>query len=333
LLYLVLEIAEAFLDLSDHCCLCRRELPPGVKPSVCDRELCRFQLIEIGLGTSLIQELRRDPLAADFVFSIFSAAIGTNFLNPKPPGFTDASMQAICARLPAVSEMTACGNSDQQLAGLIGLEAVKLLRWVLLGNQSHLIALPPELKLVEFNCNCQFMSLMSSPQSEDILGQMKQQFGSFFLWHGSAGDRWHSILRNGLKNASGTALQANGAARGAGIYFAPNSQMSWGYSKPAANKYTKSQLGPNLQVISLCEVAMIPPSAHFTLQPKATGQKALAFSGYLKNHGSMYTLSIEEACVVRFILVQGFFAHDVVQRPPSKVPTLHDVLEFKALHA
>ena len=37
---------------------------------------------------------------------------------------------------------------------------------------------------------------------------------------------WHSILRNGLKSMSGTAMQLNGAAHGSGIYFAPEAQQS-----------------------------------------------------------------------------------------------------------
>jgi poly [ADP-ribose] polymerase 6/8 len=330
LIYLVLEIAEAFLDLSDHCCICRQELVPGVKPSICEKQLCKFQLTNIGLGTPVIQEIRRDPMAADFILSIFSAAIGTKFLVPEPPDFRADELLRIFQELPSVRDMASCGETDQQLIKLIGNEAVKLLRWVLLGTQSHLIALPNELKLPEFPCTCQFMSLMSSPHAEDVLGRMKQQFGTFYLWHGSGGDRWYSILRNGLKNASGTALQAHGAARGPGIYFAPNSQMSWGYSHVAANRYAKSQLGANLQVISLCEVAKIGNSANFRLPRKGAEKSDLVFNGFLKNHKDMYTLSIEEACVVRFIFVQGSFGHDVVQNPPKRVPTLHDFLEFQA---
>ena len=46
----------------------------------------------------------------------------------------------------------------------------------------------------------------------------------------SAPGNWHSILRTGLKNASGTALMSAGAAYGAGIYLATDSMISAGHA-------------------------------------------------------------------------------------------------------
>lgn len=39
---------------------------------------------------------------------------------------------------------------------------------------------------------------------------------------GSSIENWHSIMRNGLVSASGTKLQVNGQAYGAGIYISPS---------------------------------------------------------------------------------------------------------------
>jgi len=39
------------------------------------------------------------------------------------------------------------------------------------------------------------------------------------------------LVRNGLRNASGTKLQMNGAAFGKGIYLSPYSATSAGYSR------------------------------------------------------------------------------------------------------
>ena len=52
-----------------------------------------------------------------------------------------------------------------------------------------------------------------------------------FLWHGSSGERWHSIFRNGLKNMSNIDC-ANGASYGPGIYLAKDPSMSLSYLKP-----------------------------------------------------------------------------------------------------
>ena len=48
-------------------------------------------------------------------------------------------------------------------------------------------------------------------------------------FHGSSIFNWYSIMRNGLKNYSGTALMSAGQAYGPGIYLARNIQTSLGY--------------------------------------------------------------------------------------------------------
>ena len=60
---------------------------------------------------------------------------------------------------------------------------------------------------------------------------LKAQYGTAFAWHGSAPENWHAILRTGLRNASGTSLQVNGAAHGTGIYLSTEGSLSMGYSR------------------------------------------------------------------------------------------------------
>lgn len=59
-----------------------------------------------------------------------------------------------------------------------------------------------------------------------------------YLYHGSPSYNWHSILRNGLKNYSGSGKQSHGAAYGAGIYLASNNATSEGYSLRGKNQFT-----------------------------------------------------------------------------------------------
>lgn len=61
---------------------------------------------------------------------------------------------------------------------------------------------------------------------------------STYFYHGSPPYNWHSILRNGLKNYSGTAKQSHGAAYGQGIYLAAHSGTSMGYSHRGKNGFT-----------------------------------------------------------------------------------------------
>jgi poly [ADP-ribose] polymerase 6/8 len=308
----MLELADAFLDLSDHCCICRTQLAPGVKPSVCARPLCNFQLTQIGVGNNVYQEIERDPMAADLVLSIFSAALETDYLTPGPPDIPIHECLRVVQTLPSMEDLVRHARNDQDLSKVISPTGLALLRWVLLSNRAHLIYLPAEMQLPDFPRSRQFMTLLSSPEAEDVFNKLKGKHGSFHLWHGSHGQRWHSILRNGLKNATGTKLQANGAVLGEGIYFARNAQTSWGYSHPSVNRYVNSKLGGQLHVIALCEVIQM--------------QRA----GGLKDHGWAHRLTKEEACIVRFLMVGGRFSRDVVAKPLQNVPTLRDVLEFHA---
>ena len=217
-------------------------------------------------------------------------------------------------------------TSDSQLSQAISPSAFNLLRWILLSNRSQLISLPKQYELPEFAGTFQFMTLISTPESESVFKELKNKNKSIFLWHGSNGARWHSIIRNGLKNFSNTKMMANGAALGPGIYLAKLSETSWQYSQVVKNNYPKSHLGKTLHIIGLCEVAEMK-------------------DGTLKDHGWAHTLTREEACVVRFLFVnkgassndesrfsRAPFRVDVLLNPPTKVPTLRDLLNYMSGH-
>jgi hypothetical protein len=84
LLDFVLELADAFLELQDHCCMFRLQMAPGVKPLTCSAPMCDFRYEDIGVGMSVTAEIKRDPAVADLLVSVFSAAVGANFLTPCP---------------------------------------------------------------------------------------------------------------------------------------------------------------------------------------------------------------------------------------------------------
>ncbi|KAH0788104.1 UBA/TS-N domain containing protein [Histomonas meleagridis] len=310
LLYLALEIAECFLDLQDHCCICRAKLPTiGLKPSICGSKMCEFQFTQLGIGNSVLLEIKRDYMAADLLVSIFSAALGTDFLTPPPPPqFSTGLCTSILANLPEMETLSKCEN-DTALMHKISKEAYELIQWIILSNRSHFVSLPQPMKFKQFGSAFQFLSLISTPEAELEFQKRNEKYGSLYLFHGSKGDRWHSIFRNGLKNASGTKLMANGAALGDGIYFARNSSTSQGYAQYSANNYKNSKFGNTLKILALCQVAKVKE---------------------LKDHGWAHTLTDEKACVVRFLLVNGQFDVDIIKNPPKNVPKISDILSYNA---
>jgi hypothetical protein len=281
---------------------------------------------------SVIQEIRRDPLVADLLLSVFSSAVGSTFLSPEPPDYNQASVLQLLPQIPAMADLIARCRTDHELAGVITPDGLRLLRWVLLSNRTHLISLPASLQLKDFPCTHQFMALLSSPETEEVFSAIKAKTGSCYLWHGSSGDRWHAILRTGLRNATGTNLQQNGGALGPGIYFARAASTSWGYSRATPNRYSQSALGAQLCMISLCEVDKISAKETTITIPRAV-RGNVTCKGFLKDHGWAHTLTMEQACVVRFVMLGGSFEKDVIASPPTRIPTLREVLELRAQSA
>ncbi|OHT03424.1 UBA/TS-N domain containing protein [Tritrichomonas foetus] len=306
LIYLIFEIVEAFLDIQDHCCICRTGLPFSViKPSVCDSKLCSFRFDEIGIGTSVAQEIKRDPLAADLLISIFASCTDERYMNPKPHESLMRNSAVIFDNLPSMTEILNTCNNDTDICKKYGHDTLELLRWIILSNKSQIISLPPQLRINEVSSPFQFMTLIATLSAEKQFISRKTTNGSIFMWHGSDGGRWHSIIRNGLWNMSKTDC-VNGDAYGQGIYLANNSSISHGYSLSTTNLYNKSQLGTQLSLIALCEVACVKE---------------------LINHGQICTLTDEKACIVRFIFC-SYGLNPVDLTNMQNIPTMEDIVKF-----
>lgn len=340
LLYFLLEVFDAILDLQDHCCMCGEPITAGLRANVCNKDICLHRFIELGVGMTLVKEIARDPYVADLLFSVFACAYDTKFFNPQPNKTPkNKSFKSIIESMPKMKKLSEL-NDDSSLAQSIGFESADILRWVILTCRSNFLLLPRELEFPQFrssdsNNKCyQFMALTASPEQETIFQQLKKKYGSFFLWHGSPTERWHAIIRQGLKNLSNTPLMGVGAAHGEGIYFAPESMTSLSYSRTFQNMYPGSQLGENLNIIALCEVIKLPLNKDvvFNATIDADGSKSRfkTVRGVLKNHQWCYTLTMNEACIVRFLFVNLNQHANVINNPPQNIPNLNQVLKLRA---
>lgn len=340
LLYFLLEVFDAILDLQDHCCMCGEPITAGLRANVCNKDICLHRFIELGVGMTLVKEIARDPYVADLLFSVFACAYDTKFFNPQPNKTPkNKSFKSIIESMPKMKKLSEL-NDDSSLAQSIGFESADILRWVILTCRSNFLLLPRELEFPQFRSSdsynkCyQFMALTSSPEQETIFQQLKKKYGSFFLWHGSPTERWHAIIRQGLKNLSNTPLMGVGAAHGEGIYFAPESMTSLSYSRSFQNMYPGSQLGENLNIIALCEVIKLPLNKdvvfNATIDADGSKSRTKTVRGVLKNHQWCYTLTMNEACIVRFLFVNLNQHANVINNPPQNIPNLNQVLKLRA---
>jgi hypothetical protein len=270
LFYLVLEIADCFFRLWDHCSVCGQELGvAGVKPSLCDKEVCFFAAARIGVNSPVVSELRRDPFVADFLVCLASAAFGTKFFVPPFPRELGMHGSAFFATLPAMEALTRCAN-DRDLREEIGPERYKILRFILAANRAHLVHLPERLKLTECADGTEQLLCVAAPPEKELLFRKKKGTAqSAWLWHGSTATRWHSILHNGLQDLGNTSDRTHMGADtfGPGVYQSHNSSTSIAYcASPEradainTHRYLKSTLPQNLKCWHSSRTSRAAPS-------------------------------------------------------------------------
>lgn len=74
----------------------------------------------------------------------------------------------------------------------------------------------------------QFKVTFSLYEEESFMEKVRKNGTSSFLFHGSKGENWYSILR--IKNFSKTKYQSNGAANGSGVYLSDDINVSLIYT-------------------------------------------------------------------------------------------------------
>ena len=283
--------------LNDFCGICDLKHVFGsmLRPTVCTRALCAHQLSAFGEMLVGATSLATHAEVLDLLVATTSLAAKSpraeDVLAPRPqldasgtPGAI-ADVRAVLLKFPTFERINTAAL-DSTESGMKAIDtllekcdkrASQLLRWIIASNPAHLVSIPEPNRLQRLGTRHQFVMLSAPPEKQKRFDQLKQQHGSRFAWHGSRPENWHSILRMGLRNASGTKLQLNGAAYGNGIYLSTSVSYSENYSNmarprqpPAAAKAAAALssaaadsqnaflVGRELRLIALCEVAQDP---------------------------------------------------------------------------
>lgn len=321
LFYLILEICEAFFDIGDCCCVCGKELGVyNLKPACCNERNCQFSFLNLGLGSNIIGEIKRDPIATDLIIVLAGAASEAPekppVFDPSPESQKISFSKDFFSKLPSMMSICSHCSTDKDLIKFIGTNNFEILRFFILANKAQLITLPKDMRTNIKAKGTQFLITSMSPESELIFREKREKYGVKWLWHGSRVERWYRILHTGLKDLGRTDYQLNGGPwYGDGIYMSDSFNYSMYYcGTPTQNVYTQSCLPKSIQIISLVENAAVKELTG----PVTTNE---------------YTQKDESACITRVLfLVDGTKKEDIeynsLQNPP-KVPTLNDVLSHK----
>uniref|UniRef100_A0A4W5PB91 Poly [ADP-ribose] polymerase n=1 Tax=Hucho hucho TaxID=62062 RepID=A0A4W5PB91_9TELE len=322
--------------LNEYCVVCDEQhvFQNGsmLKPAVCTRELCVFSFYTLGVMSGAAEEVATGAEVVDLLVAMCRAALEsprksiifepypsvvdpndpkTLAFNPKKKNYE--RLQKALDSVMSIREMTQGSYLEikKQMDKLDPL-AHPLLQWIISSNRSHIVKLPLSRQLKFMHTSHQFLLLSSPPAKEARFRTAKKLYGSTFAFHGSHIENWHSVLRNGLVNASYTKLQLHGAAYGKGIYLSPISSISFGYSGMGKGQHrmpTKDELVQRynrMNTIPQVQCLMSRPIQSRFLQSRNLNCIALCeviTSKDLQKHGNIWVCPVSDHVCTRFFFV------------------------------
>nr|XP_046202075.1 protein mono-ADP-ribosyltransferase PARP6-like isoform X2 [Oncorhynchus gorbuscha] len=321
--------------LNEYCVVCDEQhvFQNGsmLKPAVCTRELCVFSFYTLGVMSGAAEEVATGAEVVDLLVAMCRAALEsprksiifepypsvvdpndpkTLAFNPKKKNYE--RLQKALDSVMSIREMTQGSYLEikKQMDKLDPL-AHPLLQWIISSNRSHIVKLPLSRQLKFMHTSHQFLLLSSPPAKEARFRTAKKLYGSTFAFHGSHIENWHSVLRNGLVNASYTKLQLHGAAYGKGIYLSPISSISFGYSgrnDPLVGHRmpTKDELVPCTSTGAVSVPPQSRPILSRFLQSRNLNCIALCeviTSKDLQKHGNIWVCPVSDHVCTRFFFV------------------------------
>ncbi|XP_051511978.1 protein mono-ADP-ribosyltransferase PARP6 isoform X2 [Myxocyprinus asiaticus] len=316
--------------LNEYCVVCDEQhvFQNGsmLKPAVCTRELCVFSFYTLGVMSGAAEEVATGAEVVDLLVAMCRAALESprkSIIFEPYPSVVDPSdpktlafnpkknyerLQKALDSVMSIREMTQGSYLEikKQMDKLDPL-AHPLLQWIISSNRSHIVKLPLSRQLKFMHTSHQFLLLSSPPAKEARFRTAKKLYGSTFAFHGSHIENWHSVLRNGLVNASYTKLQLHGAAYGKGIYLSPISSISFGYSGMGKGQHrmpTKDELVQRYNRMNTMPQSR-PIQSRF-LQSRNLNCIALCeviTSKDLQKHGNIWVCPVSDHVCTRFFFV------------------------------
>ena len=278
-------ILQRLKTLNEFCVICD-ERHTGifdcalVKPCICAKSLCVFSFQTLGVMSDAAETIAADAEVVDLLIAMANAAVCSkrrNVIFDPYPSIVDPNKPHLLALDPLFKDydqvkkilqviissreaaISVEGSHLKETMDKGNICAFPLMQWILASNRAHIVLLPPEKRIQSMKTDYQFLLVSSPPAKEQAFQKAKTQYGSTYAFHGSSIENWHSIVRKGLLNASGTKYEMHGQVHGRGIYLSPVSSVSFGYthSEIDDNSEMKSKglVGKtNLTCIALCEI-------------------------------------------------------------------------------
>jgi hypothetical protein len=309
--------------VSDHCVICDRghEFGSGMLgSSVCLREVCSFQFQTLHVAKDITDSISIQTGVVDLLINFAKAASSSSrwqlIFKPFPHIFDERGAEVLTEQAPVIDkarEILLKIPKTQKLMTTMGITAAlqaahplanAMFKWVIASNKSVITKLAAENLVPFMGTPHQFALVTTSDERLKRFEALKAKHGAEWVFHGSNHENWHSILRNGLKNASGTKLQANGAAFGSGIYLSPDASVSFGYSQLGGDSRgsvvpaTEAQFIEleSMHCIAICEVAKkdLRKNNNIWVQPDEDAVVTRFFFVYTRGLSQGYHTKLED---------------------------------------
>uniref|UniRef100_A0AAY4D7L6 PARP catalytic domain-containing protein n=1 Tax=Denticeps clupeoides TaxID=299321 RepID=A0AAY4D7L6_9TELE len=217
--------------LNEYCVVCDEQHVfqncSMLKPAVCTRELCVFSFYTLGVMSGAAEDVATGAEVVDLLVVMCRAALESarkSIIFDPYPSVVDPSdpkslafnpkkksyerLQKALDSVMSIREMTQ-GSYFEIKKQMDKMDPLCMLLLILCMHLSGVSFSPSDQQQLKFmHTSHQFLLLSSPPAKESRFRTARKIYGSTFAFHGSHIENWHSILRNGLVNASYTKLQA-----------------------------------------------------------------------------------------------------------------------------
>lgn len=240
--YIIDELFELFFDISNiikepfkYCTICANfNFKLLTEPSYCSMD-CQKNIYNIWTN-NIVSESVQNEITFKFLLetsiSAYQSPKKDLIFKPFPPMFKDFNDmdQHIDISINELYNIIKNCQNDNEIINKININYYAFIKYLILSNNFNLkLEVIHQIKKdkLEYGKDIICFEILHNIIKKNKFDTNKPQF----LYHGSNIYNWYSIMRNGLKNCSGTSLMANGAAYGNGIYFSDSAQMSNSYSR------------------------------------------------------------------------------------------------------
>ena len=201
---------------------------------ICGNEDCLIRVEEIDQGSvirnKILQDLECSRFLMDLAVDAILSARWKDVFVPMPVSYKNLEHAELVRIATKVQHMwdeivlTCTTGADRDLHGLLG-SAFIFLKFTMMSHlgQLSIVDLPAEMHPIRI------FQVSNSEKKEKEFSSRSRGYKQF-LYHGSSCENWYSIIRNGLKNMSGSKWQVNGRKFGNGIYAADIPAYSLGYT-------------------------------------------------------------------------------------------------------